>query len=128
MEGRVLVVDDNSLNLKLSEAVLSSEGYDVHTTKSAEEALNAMATFSPDVVLTDIELPGIDGLELARRLKGDRATRHVVILALSGHVLPEHREAAMAAGCDGYVTKPIDTEELPRTVADHIARARGEGV
>ena len=125
MEGRVLVVDDNSLNLKLSEAVLSCEGYEVRTSTSAEQALAALADFSPDVVLTDVELPGMGGLELVRRLKADPSTRHVVVLAVSGHVLPEHREAAVAAGCDGYVTQPIDTEGLPRTIAAHITRARG---
>jgi len=123
-EDRVLIVDDNPQNLKLARILLSGEGFEVRTTGDAEEALRVLDEFTPDVILMDIQLPGMDGLELTRRLKADPARRHIAIIALTAYAMKGDAEKAKAAGCDGYVVKPIDTEALPITVAEHIARAR----
>jgi two-component system, cell cycle response regulator DivK len=116
----VLVVDDNPANLKLVRVVLSLDGYDVRTATSADEALDVLRTFRPRLILMDIQLPGMDGLELTRRLKADPATRDTVILALTAYAMKGDEEKARAAGCDGYVPKPIDTRKLPGLVADYL--------
>lgn len=122
MSARILVVDDNPQNAKLARILLAGEGFDVRTTADAEEALHVLDEFSPELILMDLQLPGMDGLELTRRLKADPARAHIVIIALTAYAMKGDHEKAIAAGCDGYVSKPIDTEELPRIVAAHIAR------
>jgi two-component system, cell cycle response regulator DivK len=124
---RILIVDDNPQNLKLARILLSGEGYDVRTSADAEDALKVIADFLPALVLMDIQLPGMDGLELTRRLKADPAYRHIVVIALTAYAMKGDHEKAIAAGCDGYVAKPIDTDGLPRTVAEHLARVRAPG-
>lgn len=118
---RILIVDDNAVNLKLARVLLAGAGYDVRTAADAEEALRALASFAPRLVLMDLQLPGMDGLTLTRRLKADPAWRQVVVIALTAYAMKGDRERALAAGCDDYVTKPIDTEELPRLVARRLA-------
>ena len=120
---RILIVDDNPQNLKLARVLLAGEGYEVRTAVDAEEALHVLDRFAPIAILMDIQLPGMDGLELTRRLKADVARRHILILALTAYAMKGDEEKAMAAGCDGYITKPIDTVTLPQVVAEHIARA-----
>jgi CheY-like chemotaxis protein len=121
--SRVLVVDDNLTNLKLIEYLLRSKGYDVDTALDAESALSAVRARAPQLVLMDLQLPGIDGLELTRRLKQDPATRHIVILAVTAYAMKGDEERARSAGCDGYIPKPIDTRLLPKLVAQHLAEA-----
>jgi CheY-like chemotaxis protein len=118
----VLIVDDNPANLKLARVVLSVEGYEVRTAADAEEALVSLATFHPRLILMDIQLPGMDGLELTRRLKADPATRGIVVLALTAYAMKGDEEKARAAGCDGYVVKPIDTRTLPAVVAESLRK------
>jgi CheY-like chemotaxis protein len=120
----ILIVDDNAANLKLARVLLKSEGYTVHTALDAEDGIRQLATLSPRAILMDIQLPGMDGLELTRRLKADAKTRDIVIIALTAYAMKGDEEKARAAGCDGYVTKPIDIESLPQVLADHLARAR----
>jgi two-component system cell cycle response regulator DivK len=117
----VLIVDDNAVNLKLARVTLLTEGYDVRTAGDAEEALSALETFRPRLILMDIQLPGMDGLELTRRLKSDPATREITILALTAYAMKGDEARMLEAGCDGYVTKPIDTRTLPETVARYLA-------
>src|SRR5256885_2584872 len=112
----ILIVDDNATNMKLVRILLASEGYDVRTAADAEEALNVLKEFSPRLILMDIQLPGIDGLELTRRLKADPATADVLIVALTAYAMKGDEEKARAAGCDGYLVKPIDTRTLAATV------------
>jgi two-component system cell cycle response regulator DivK len=116
----ILVIDDNAQNLKLARLLLTGEGYVVRTALDAEEALATLESFSPRLILTDIQLPGMDGLELTRRLKGDPGRQSIVILALTAYAMKGDREKALAAGCDGYITKPIDTETLPGVIADFL--------
>lgn len=119
----VLIVDDNPTNLKLLSYVLSSQGYDVQTAGDAISALAALKERRPQVILMDLQLPGMDGLELSRRLKMDPATRDIVILAVTAYAMKGDEQRARAAGCDGYVAKPIDTRTFPALVASYLARA-----
>jgi CheY-like chemotaxis protein len=117
----VLVVDDNPQNLKLARVLLTIEGYEVRTAADAEEALRVLESFAPRLILMDLQLPGMDGLELTRRLKADPARRGIIVIALTAYAMKGDREKALAAGCDGYVSKPIDTVALPRLIAEHLA-------
>ena len=103
----ILIVDDNSTNMKLVRILLASEGYDVRTAADAEEALNVLKEFYPRLILMDVQLPGIDGLELTRRLKSDPATRDITILGLTAYAMKGDKERIIAAGCDGYVPKLV---------------------
>ena len=129
MEGTsILIVDDNAQNLKLARVVLANEGFDVHTASNAEDALQLLRTVTPRLILMDIQLPGMDGLELTRRLKADPATRAVRVIALTAYAMKGDDEKAFAAGCDGYITKPIDVERLPVVVSSYLAERSPESV
>jgi CheY-like chemotaxis protein len=117
----ILIVDDNLMNLKLVRVMLSSEGYDVHTAGDAEEALGVIEQRRPSLILMDIQLPGMDGLELTRRLKAEAATRGIVVVAITAYAMKGDEQKALAAGCDGYITKPIDTRALPDLVARYLS-------
>jgi CheY-like chemotaxis protein len=120
-EQSILIVDDNTQNLKLARVVLANEGFDVHTASNAEDALQLLRTVTPRLILMDIQLPGMDGLELTRQLKADPATRAVCVIALTAYAMKGDDEKAFAAGCDGYITKPIDVERLPVLVRSYLA-------
>ena len=122
----ILIVDDNSTNMKLVRILLASEGYDVRTAADAEEALNVLKEFYPRLILMDVQLPGIDGLELTHRLKSDPATRDITILGLTAYAMKGDKERIIAAGCDGYVPKPIDTRTLPELVAGYLQPMEGK--
>ena len=119
---RVLIVDDNPTNAKLVAYLMSAQGYAVDVALDAEVALARIGVVRPHLILMDLQLPGIDGLELTRRLKADAVTREIVIIAVTAYAMKGDREKALAAGCDDYVTKPIDTRALPAVVARHVAR------
>jgi CheY-like chemotaxis protein len=123
----VLIVDDNPQNLKLARLLLASEGYDARTAVDAEQALTLLEQFQPQLILMDIQLPGMDGLELTRRLKAKPATRGIVIVALTAYAMKGDEEKARAAGCDGYIAKPIDVRTLPMAVAEYIRVGAGVG-
>jgi CheY-like chemotaxis protein len=116
----ILIVDDNIMNLKLIRVLLAGEGYDVRVAGDAGEALAVLRTFTPRLILMDIQLPGIDGLELTRRLKATPETRHVIVLALTAYAMKGDAQRMIDAGCDGYIAKPIDTREFPATVARYL--------
>jgi CheY-like chemotaxis protein len=120
---RILVVDDNVTNLKLIEYLLKAKGYDVLTAIDAESALEAVRAKRPSLVLMDLQLPGMDGLELTRRLKSDPNTRDIVIVAVTAYAMKGDEQRALDAGCDGYVAKPIDTRALPQVVESHLRDA-----
>jgi CheY-like chemotaxis protein len=119
----ILVVDDNPTNLKLACYVLECEGYTVLRAGDAREAQNVVRQSTPDLILMDIQMPGMDGLSLTRLLKADPAYRHIHIVALTSFAMKGDDEKARAAGCDGYITKPIDTIGLPLQIAKIL---RGE--
>ncbi len=120
----ILIVDDNPANLRLVEVLLSSEGYDVRTARDAEEALAALSRFRPRLILMDLQLPGMDGLALTRLLKADPAMREINIVALTAYAMKGDEEKADAAGCDGYITKPINTRTFPQEIARFVGRGR----
>jgi CheY-like chemotaxis protein len=119
----VLIVDDNLVNLKLARVLLASDGYEVRTAADAEEALTVLKDFRPRLILMDLQLPGMDGLELTRRLKADPGTRHIAVLAVTAYAMKGDAERALAAGCDGYVAKPIEAKRLLGQVAALTGRA-----
>jgi CheY-like chemotaxis protein len=123
MSGEViLIVDDNPANLKLARIVLAAEGFEVRTAGDAEEAIALLRGFSPRLILMDIQLPGMDGLELTRRLKADPATRPIRIVGLTAYAMKGDPERILAAGCDGYIPKPIDTRRLPDQVREFLGK------
>lgn len=119
---RVLIVDDNEQNLKLTRIVLSQEGFDVRTAADATQALDALPAFDPHVILMDLQMPGMDGFELTRRLKNDAATSGIIIIALTAYAMKGDEQKAREAGCDGYLAKPIDTRSLGRLIREHVER------
>jgi two-component system cell cycle response regulator DivK len=121
----ILIVDDNPANLKLARVVLAGAGFEVRTAADAEEALAALDGFHPLLILMDLQLPGMDGFELTRRLKSDPSRSPIVIVALTAYAMRGDEAKALDAGCDGYLAKPIDTRTLAATVADFITRRRG---
>jgi two-component system cell cycle response regulator DivK len=122
----ILVVDDNAANLKLASIVLGEEGYEVRTASDAQEALGILETFRPRLILMDVQLPGMDGLELTRLLKSKERTKHIVVLALTAYAMKGDEERMLGAGCDGYVSKPIDVEALPLRIEELLRRHSGE--
>src|SRR5690348_7217393 len=108
----ILVVDDTAVNLKLTRMLLLHEGYEVRTAASAEEALDLLETFPPRLILADIQLPGIAGLEMTRLIKANPRNADVLVVALTAYAMKGDEEKARQAGCDGYITKPIDTRAL----------------
>jgi two-component system, cell cycle response regulator DivK len=123
----ILIVDDTPVNLKLTRILLVNEGYKVLTAASAEEALEVLRDFRPSLILTDIQLPGIDGLELTRRLKSEESTRNITVVALTAFATAGDEKKALEAGCDGYITKPIDTRSLGARIREFLDR-RGDAV
>jgi len=123
----VLVVDDNAANAKLVAFVLSRQGFDVRTAADAGAAQGAIAERRPRLILMDLQLPGVDGFELTRRLKADPATRDIVIIAVTAYAMTGDEDRARAAGCDGYLSKPIDTRTLAEVVASYLEREPSQG-
>jgi CheY-like chemotaxis protein len=118
----VLVVDDNPTNLVLVKYILSAKGWNVTTATSAEEALAAIARARPKLILMDLQMPGTSGFDLTRQLKADPATRDIVIVAVTAYAMQGDEERAREAGCDDYLTKPIDKDRLRALVAEILAR------
>ncbi len=116
----ILIVDDNPINLKLARVLLQKEGYEVRTVPDAEEALKTLQAFKPRLILMDIQLPGMDGLELTRRLKAAPDTKAIQIVALTAYAMKGDEEKITAAGCDGYIPKPIDVQAFPQIIARYL--------
>jgi CheY-like chemotaxis protein len=119
----ILIVDDNPTNLKLVAYLMSANGYVVTTALDADAALAAIEHSRPRLILMDLQMPGIDGLELTRRLKSDPTTRDIIVVAVTAYAMKGDQAKAVAAGCDDYITKPIDTRSLPEAIARHLRRA-----
>ncbi|MBA3461380.1 MAG: response regulator [Deltaproteobacteria bacterium] len=119
----ILIVDDNPTNLKLVAYLMSASGYQVTTAIDADAAIAAIANHRPRLILMDLQLPGVDGLELTRQLKADPSTRDIIVVAVTAYAMKGDQARAMAAGCDDYITKPIDTRTLPEAIARHLRRS-----
>jgi CheY-like chemotaxis protein len=117
----VLIVDDNPINLKVARLTLEIEGYDVRTAVDAEQALALLSTFLPRLVVMDLQLPGMDGLELTRRLKANPATSGTIVIAVTAYAMKGDEQRALDGGCDGYIAKPIDTRTMATTVGRYLA-------
>jgi CheY-like chemotaxis protein len=123
MSATILIVDDQPVNLKLASRVLEFEGYRVLQAAHAEEAQAVLAQARPNLILMDLVLPGMDGLALTRKLKAEPATKNIPIVAMTAFAMKGDAAKAVAAGCDGYLTKPIDTRKLAGQVAGWLKLA-----
>jgi CheY-like chemotaxis protein len=107
-EKKILLVEDNEVNRRLAGFLLRSHGYQVREATTALAAFEMLETDRPDLIVMDIQLPGMDGLEATRKLKEEPATADIPVIAVTSYAMKGDREKALAAGCAGYVTKPID--------------------
>lgn len=120
MRSRILIVDDNPMNLKLARLLVVAEGHEADVADGADQALDVLADRRPDLILMDLQMPGVDGLELTRRLKAQATTRDIPVLALTAAAMQHDRDAAVAAGCEGFIAKPLDTRAFAREIAPFL--------
>lgn len=116
MKKKILIVEDNDLNLKLFRDLLTAHGYEIFETKDGLEAINLTRLQRPDLILMDIQLPEISGLDVTRRLKADESIRHIPIIAVTAFAMKDDEEKILAAGCEAYVSKPISILPFLNTV------------
>ncbi len=122
MTAKILIVEDHPLHMKLMEMTLKDKGYTLFRAIDGPEGLAIAERERPDLILMDIRLPRMSGFEVARRLKANPELRHIPIIALTAHAMASDRESMAKSGCDIYITKPIDTRELPRVIAGVLER------
>jgi CheY-like chemotaxis protein len=120
----LLVVDDTVANVVLLRAVLAARGYQVESAANADEARQVIARRRPDLILMDLQLPGVDGLTLTRELRAQPGGDDLLIIAVTSYAMAADRDKALRAGCDDYVSKPIDTRRLPELLARHLEARR----
>ena len=120
----ILLVEDNETNQMLAMTVLQRDGYRVDVAGSSEEAALRLAAARPDLILMDLQLPGQDGLSLTRALKEDPATNSIPIVAMTAHAMLGDADEALAAGCAGYIAKPIDTRVLGDQVRRYLVASK----
>jgi CheY-like chemotaxis protein len=120
---KVLIVEDNPLNLELATDLLEACGIEVVCANTGENALKLAQDERPDLILMDLSLPGMDGLQATAALKRDPKTRTIPIVAVTAHAMKGDEQRALAAGCEGYITKPIDTRMFSTLVAEYLRRA-----
>lgn len=116
----ILIVEDNEANQLLASAVLEREGYRVEVASSSDEALDRLKREPPDLILMDVQLPGLDGLSLTRMLKADERTASIPVVALTALAMRGDRERSLDAGCAGYISKPIDTRTFAAEVRKYL--------
>jgi CheY-like chemotaxis protein len=122
---RILIVDDNAMNVDLVSFLLAADGMQVESAADAAQASARIAAQHPELILMDIQMPGVDGLELTRRLKADPATRHIPIVALTAYAMKGDEERMLAAGCDGYIAKPVEVATFTRQVRSFLGGSAG---
>jgi two-component system, cell cycle response regulator DivK len=125
MRQRILVVEDQQDNRQILRDLLTSADFEVIEAVDGEAGLAAAAAHKPDLILMDVQLPGIDGYEATRRLKGDAVLRDVPVIAVTAHALSGAEEEARDAGCDGYISKPISPRQLLAKVREYLSRPSG---
>ena len=121
----VLIVDDNAINIDLVRCVLDADGFKVESVQDPRLAVEHIAQSRPDLILMDIQMPGIDGLELTRRLKSDPAMRGIVVVAFTAYAMKGDEARLRSAGCDAYLSKPIDVATFAQTVRAHLRAGAG---
>ncbi len=114
--SRILIVEDSAVNRALLSAALQPEGYEIMTAADGLLGVEVAQWEQPDLILMDIILTGLNGLEAARRLKAHSGTRHIPIIAISAQATPAERRQALDAGCDGYLARPLDIRALPQQI------------
>ena len=119
---RILVVEDNEMNMQLVEYLLEEGGYEIVKAASGEEAMEIARREPIDLILMDIHLPGVDGLSVIRDLKGDARTGAIPILALTAHAMRGDKDRFLQAGCDGYLSKPIDVKTFLASIEPYVRR------
>ena len=117
---KVLVIEDNELNMKLIRALLQKGKFETIEALDAESGIELAVEHKPDLILMDIQLPGMDGLSATQIIKGNPALAQTKVIALTGYAMPQDHAKAMAAGCCGFITKPIDTRSFLDTLAQHF--------
>lgn len=120
---KVLLVEDNSMNLELATDLLEACGIEVISANSGETAVKLAQEQMPNLILMDLSLPGMDGLQATAALKANPETRSIPVVAVTAHAMKGDEQKALAAGCEGYITKPIDTRMFPTLVAEYLRRA-----
>ena len=120
---RVMVVDDNLLNNELVSFLLNASGFTLAMAESAYDAQTQLPSFRPELILMDIQMPGMNGLQLTQLLKADPATQHIVIVAFTAHAMKDDEARLLSAGCDGYISKPIDVTTFVQSVRAYLPRA-----
>src|SRR2546421_10788362 len=121
----ILIVDDNEMNLKLVRWLLEKNGYQVHTAGDAKTARATIRAVRPRLVLMDIQLPDVDGFQLTREFKADPELRDIPVVAVTSYAMKGDRQKSLDAGCDGYITKPIDTRQFPLEIEKYLRRPPG---
>ena len=124
MRAKILVVEDNAMNMELATDLLETQGYQVLQATAVPEAREILRARTPDLILLDIQLPGVDGLALAEELQNDPRTKGIPIVALTAHAMKGDEEKARKAGCRTYIAKPIEMHAFLATVAQHLTLAR----
>ena len=120
---KVLVVEDDQDNREMVLKVLKHNGYQAIEAVDGQEAIEKAKAENPDLILLDLYIPKMDGYEVTRMLKGDQDLKHIPIIALTAHAMKGNREEALAAGCDGYIAKPINVRELPHQIEHFLMRS-----
>ena len=124
MSDLILIIEDNEKNMKLARDLLQYHGFTVAGADNAEDGLALARAETPNLILMDIQLPGMDGVTALGQLRADPRTAAVPVVAMTASVMKEDRERFDKAGFDGFITKPIDVRAFPQQVRDHIARGR----
>ena len=124
MKERILVIEDNELNRELVTDLLEASGFIVYQAREAEEGLRLAREHLPELVLMDLSLPGMDGLAATRALREEPAIQHLTVIALTAHAMKGDEQTALRAGCNGYLTKPIDTRTFAGKIRTFIALSK----
>jgi CheY-like chemotaxis protein len=117
---KILVVEDNPMNMELFKDLLEVQGYEVHEATNAQEALDQVKSNEFDLILMDVQLPGMDGLSATKLIREDPQNKNIPIIALTAYAMKGDEDRMKEAGCGGYIAKPIDVKEFPKTVAGFL--------
>lgn len=123
MGGRILVVEDNPKNRKLMVDVLKHHGFEVMEAEDGAKGIEAAKQHMPDLIFMDLQMPGINGFEAIRAIRADPETRHIKIIAVTAFAMRGDKEQILEAGADGYISKPINTRELPEIAKKNMPEA-----
>ena len=123
-KAKILYIEDNIDNMTLVKRVLEIEGFEVIPAETGKDGVSKAIESLPDIIITDINLPDIDGYEVTDMLKSDKKTAHIPVIAMTANVMKKDREHVFKAGCDGYISKPIDVDELPGQIENFLKGVR----